>query len=250
MKLFKNKELYGFAFEEQSIENTPNLVTGKSGKVVAKFKYTKFHQGFMRSIQKVDDIVLFLVILSMMVLLLTSVAVYFKHIEKYFQINPTQTLTPAMATMITIKLKNKNYPKYAFNYYVICGCVIIILVCLRIIPSTGSWLYISISGIVFFILLLNEDKVVTERWGLRGGNFKKTLKWVFLYMILILIVTAITFLVAYLLNVYTDIFKTVYYQGNHISFDVLLTETNEIIKVVCYSIPYFHDFFNTSSLCI
>lgn len=251
MKLFKNKELYGSAVQEQSVENTPNLVTGKSGKIVAKFKCTKFHQGFMRSVQKVDDVVLFLVILSMMVLLFTSVAAYFKHIGKYFQINPTQTLTPAMAAMITIKLKNKNYPKYVFNYYVICGCIIIISVCLGIIPSTGPWVYIAVLGIVLLISLLAEDKKVAEKWGLRGGNFKKTLKWVFFYMILILIVTAITFLVAYLLNAYTDIFKTVYYQGNHMSFDVLLTETKE--EVLTYITGFLYlliQVFNPISICV
>ena len=72
--------------EEQSIEDTMNLVTRKSGKIPARFKSTKFYQNFMRSVQEVDDVVLFLIILSIMVLLFTSVAAYFKHIGKYFQI--------------------------------------------------------------------------------------------------------------------------------------------------------------------
>ncbi|WP_314024725.1 hypothetical protein [Filifactor alocis] len=226
--------------EEQSIEDTMNLVTRKSGNIPTRFKSTKFYQNFMRSVQEVDDVVLFLIILSIMVLLFTSVAAYFKHIGKYFQINPTQTLTPAMAAMITIKLKHKNYPKHIFNYFLVCGGIIIVSVFLGIIPSTSSWVYIAILGlgIVLLISLLSEDKKIAQKWGFRGGNFKKTLKWVFLYTILMLIVTAITFFVAYLLNVYTDIFKTVYYQGNHISFDVLLTETKEEVLTYITGFPY------------
>jgi len=239
--------------EEQSIEDTMNLVTRKSGKIPARFKSTKFYQNFMRSVQEVDDVVLFLIILSIMVLLFTSVAAYFKHIGKYFQINPTQTLTPAMAAMITIKLKHKNYPKHIFNYFPVCGGIIIVSVFLGIIPSTGSWVYIAILGlgIVLLISLLAEDKKVAEKWGLRGENFKKILKWVFLYTILILITTAITFLVAYLLNVYTDIFKTVYYQGNHISFDVILTETKEAILTYITGFPYLLiQVLNPISICL
>lgn len=239
--------------EEQSIEDTMNLVTRKSGNIPTRFKSTKFYQNFMRSVQEVDDVVLFLIILSIMVLLFTSVAAYFKHIGKYFQINPTQTLTPAMAAMITIKLKHKNYPKHIFNYFLVCGGIIIVSVFLGIIPSTSSWIYIAILGlgIVLLISLLSEDKKIAQKWGFRGGNFKKTLKWVFLYTILMLIVTAITFFVAYLLNVYTDIFKTVYYQGNHISFDVLLTETKEEVLTYITGFPYLLiQVFNPIGICL
>lgn len=214
-------------------------------------KKNKFYHDFMGRIQKIDEVLLFFVIISTMVLLLTSVAAYFKNNGEYFQINPTQTLTPAMAAMITIKLKNNNYPKKIFNYYVICGCIIILLVCLGIIDSTASWLYMTISGIIFLILALIEDKIVAKKWGLRVGNFIKMLKWLFLYTILILIITAITLLVLYLLNSYTDFFKTVYYQGENIDTDVFLAETKE--ELLTYFTGFIHiliQVFNPVSICV
>ncbi len=213
--------------QDQAIEDTSNLIAEKPERIPAKDPHSKFYKNFMRTVQETDDVVLFLMILAMMVLLLTCAAAYFKYMGQYFQINPTQTLTPAMSAMITIKLKHKNYPQRSFNFYIICGGIIISLVCLGIIRSTYSEIFIDISVIIFLKILWSEDKKVTEKWGLRGGNFKRTLKWFFLYMILILIVSTVTFLVAYLLYSYADLFKTVYYQGEYISVDRLLTLLTE-----------------------
>lgn len=251
MELTENKESRSSAVHEQAIEDTINLITEENGKDIAKIEKNKFYKDFMRGVQKLDDVALFLIILSIMVLLLTSVAAYYKNNGEYFQINPTQTLTPAMAAMIAIKLKNNNYPKNIFNYYAICGCIIIILVCLGIIHSTASWLYITISEIIFLIIILIEDKKVAEKWGLRIGNFIKMLKWLFLYTVLILIITAITFLAFYLLNSYTDIFKTVYYQGDNISVDVFLAETKEALLTYLIGFVYILiQVFNPVSVCL
>ncbi|EFK38960.1 MULTISPECIES: CPBP family intramembrane glutamic endopeptidase [Peptoniphilus] len=213
--------------QDQCIQDTSNYLIVTPEENPDTDQCSKFCQIFMRSVQEIDDVVLFLMILSIMVLLLTCAAAYFKLMGQYFQINPTQTLTPAMAAMITIKLKYKNYPQSSFHFYIICGAIIIGLVCLGIIYSVYAELFIDLSVVIFLMLLFNENKKVAEKWGLRGGNFKKTLKWLFLYMILILIVSTVTFLSAYLLYSYTDLFKTVYYQGKYISVDVLLKTLTE-----------------------
>lgn len=238
-KLYLNQEIDGQnnVVQDQATEDTSNLIAENPEKIPAQ--RSKFYKNFMRTVQEMDDVALFLMILAMMVLLLTCVAAYFKYRGHYFQINPTQTLTPALAAMITIKLKHKNYPKRSFNFYITCGGIIISLVCLGIIPGTYSEIFINISVIVFLKLLWSEDKKVAEKWGFRGGNFKRTLKWLFLYMILILIVSTVTFLVAYLLYSYTDLFKTVYYQGEYIGVERLLTLLTEDSSVSRPGFIYF-----------
>ena len=190
-----------------------------------KDRASQSYRNFKKNISKVDDVRLFLLLLFIMVFVLTLVAAYFKHIGKYFQINPVQTLTPAMAAMITIKLKDKTCIPNCFNYYIGCSGITIILISLGIISSVSPWLCMGISGSIFLISMLLEDKKNAEIWGLRGGNIKKTIKWLFAYIILISFVITSTFFVFYFLCSYTEQFKTVFYNGDYINSRVIFADT-------------------------
>lgn len=123
-----------------------------------KDRASQSYRNLKKNISKVDDVRLFLLLLFIMVFVLTLVAAYFKHIGKNFQINPVQTLTPAMAAMITIKLKDKTCIPNCFNYYIGCSGITIILISLGIISSVSPWLCMGISGSIFLISMLLDDK--------------------------------------------------------------------------------------------
>ena len=190
-----------------------------------KDRASQSYRNLKKNISKVDDVRLFLLLLFIMVFVLTLVATYFKHIGKNFQINPVQTLTPAMAAMITIKLKYKTCIPNCFNYYIGCSGITIILISLGIISSVSPWLCMGVSGSIFLISMLLEDKKNAEIWGLRGGNIKKTIKWLLAYIILISFAITSTFFVFYFLYSYTEQFKTVFYNGDYINSRVIFADT-------------------------
>ena len=72
--------------------------------------------------------------------------------------------------------------------------------------------------------MLLDDKKNAEIWGLRGGNIKKTIKWLLAYIILISVVITSTFFVFYFLYSYTEQFKTVFYNGDYINSRVIFAD--------------------------
>ncbi len=134
-------------------------------------------------LKSIDEILLFLLFLAGFVIILTIPMICTGNILRHGMV---QAITPAMSAMLVLKIKNKDYPKKIFDTFLFFGGIAILLVIIDGFDYLDT-LNITQVGLlllwlIVLILIISEKKEVLIKYNLNGGNLKKVIISLLLYI--------------------------------------------------------------------